>query len=281
MLKVIGLIKLTRIINSLMMGFAVLIGETIALGGSHPHLMSTLLGFTTAFTLTGASMAVNDYYDRSVDAVNEPNRPIPSGIISPKETLVYAAALVIIGMLSAFFTNCACLIIATISLIVSMFYNTKGKASGLTGNFMVSFSVAIPFVYGGLVVKQIVDPLLLLFSSIAFLSNTGREVTKGIVDVEGDKIRNSKTIALVFGSKKAAIVAALFYISAVFLSVVPIFLNLVTSTYTLLIVASDLGFIFCSMLLLKNFSRDNARFIKNIVLICMIAGLAAFMMGVY
>jgi len=281
LLKAIGFIKVTRIINSLMMGFAVLIGETIALRGSPPHFMSTLLGFITAFTLTGASMAVNDYYDRAVDAVNEPNRPIPSGIISPKETLVYAAALVIIGMLSAFFTNYACLITAAISLAVSMFYNTKGKASGLAGNFMVSFSVAIPFVYGGLVVKQIVNLSLLLFSSMAFLSNTGREVTKDIVDVEGDKIRNLKTIALVYGPKKAAIVAAFFYISAVFFSVIPIFLNLVTSSYTLPVVASDFGFIFCSMLLLKNFSRDNARFIKNTVLICMIAGLAAFIIGIY
>ena len=28
-----------------------------------------------------ASQAVNDWYDRHVDAINEPNRPIPSGRI--------------------------------------------------------------------------------------------------------------------------------------------------------------------------------------------------------
>ncbi len=29
----------------------------------------------------GTSQAVNDWYDRHVDAINEPNRPIPSGRI--------------------------------------------------------------------------------------------------------------------------------------------------------------------------------------------------------
>ena len=34
----------------------------------------------------GTSQAVNDWFDRHVDAINEPNRPIPSGRISPRRT---------------------------------------------------------------------------------------------------------------------------------------------------------------------------------------------------
>ena len=30
--------------------------------------------------LTGYTQTINDYYDRDIDAINEPNRPIPSGI---------------------------------------------------------------------------------------------------------------------------------------------------------------------------------------------------------
>ena len=29
--------------------------------------------------LTGYTQTINDYYDREIDAINEPNRPIPSG----------------------------------------------------------------------------------------------------------------------------------------------------------------------------------------------------------
>ena len=30
--------------------------------------------------LTGYTQTINDYYDKEIDAINEPNRPIPSGL---------------------------------------------------------------------------------------------------------------------------------------------------------------------------------------------------------
>ena len=47
---------------------------------------------------------------------------------------------------------------------------------------------------------------------MAFLSNTGREITKGIVDVKGDSAEKVKTLAVRYGEKKAAIVATVFYV---------------------------------------------------------------------
>ena len=40
----------------------------------------------------GTSQAVNDWYDRHVDAINEPNRPIPSGRIPGRWGLYIAIA---------------------------------------------------------------------------------------------------------------------------------------------------------------------------------------------
>lgn len=281
MKKIIGLLRLTRIVNSSMMGFATIIGAIIALKGTLPLPIEVSLGFITAFTLTGASMVVNDYYDRLVDAVNEPDRPIPSGTISTRDALLYAATLVVIGLSVAFITSLPCLLVATLSLTMSTAYNTKGKALGLIGNLMVSFCVAIPFIYGGLTVRSTVEPLLLLFSSMAFLSNTGREVTKGIVDVEGDRIRSLRTVALVHGPKKAAMLAMAFYVSAVLLSPIPLILKIVTLNYLILVVVSDIGFLVSSTLLLKDFSKENARTIKRAILFCMMMGLAAFVAGVF
>lgn len=31
--------------------------------------------------LTGYTQTINDYYDKEIDAINEPNRPIPSGAL--------------------------------------------------------------------------------------------------------------------------------------------------------------------------------------------------------
>ncbi len=81
-----GFIKLMRPINCAMMGFAVFVGALLAypqLGGL--NWLNIFYGFLTGFTFCAAAMVINDYYDRKIDAINEPQRPIPSGTIKPKE----------------------------------------------------------------------------------------------------------------------------------------------------------------------------------------------------
>ena len=173
-------------------------------GFSGLHWQFLVFGAVTAFTLTAASMAVNDYYDHDIDKINEPKRPIPSGAVSLKEALVFTGALTIIGLVFAFFVSVYCLIFAVVAWIVMVAYTTVGKRSGLAGNLLVSACVAAPFLYGSLVAVNTIRFNVLLFGSMAFLSNTGREIAKGIVDVQGDSSYNIKTLAVVFGEKKAA-----------------------------------------------------------------------------
>ena len=46
--------------------------------------------FLTGPLVCGASQAVNDWFDRDVDAINEPNRPIPSGAVPGRTGLAFA-----------------------------------------------------------------------------------------------------------------------------------------------------------------------------------------------
>ncbi|NIP66676.1 hypothetical protein GWN63_04665, partial [Candidatus Bathyarchaeota archaeon] len=193
--KLIGFLRLIRPVNCLMMGFAVIVGASLV--SSLRLSVHLVLGFITSFTLTGASMAINDYYDREIDAINEPNRPIPSGIISPKQALSLALILSLVGLVAAVETDFPNLLIPTvaiIALVVSLTYVTKGKQMGLPGNLLVSTCVVTPFIYGSLVVQN-PELSILIFAAIAFISNTGREVAKGIVDVEGDGSQGVDTIA--------------------------------------------------------------------------------------
>src|SRR3989442_15931482 len=64
---------------------------------------------------------------------------------------------------------------ALIALVLMVYYNTRGKKTGLIGNAVVSFNVALPFFYGGLAVNSI-RPLLFIFSVLAFLAHFSREV---------------------------------------------------------------------------------------------------------
>lgn len=258
------------------MGFAVIVG--VSLVSQLNFTIDILLGFVTSFSLTAASMTINDYYDREIDAINEPNRPIPKGDVTQEEALIFAAALTTIGLIAALKTNIPSILMAVTALIISITYITKGKRIGLPGNLLVSVTVIIPFIYGGLILGQI-GTSTLIFVAITFLSNTGREITKGIVDVKGDQIHHIRTIAVTYGKKTAAETAAIFFLLAVCLSPLPWLLGLVSNWFLPPVFITDIGLLTSSLMLLRNYSRRNAKRIKNLSLIWFTTGLFAFILG--
>jgi len=260
------------------MSFAILVGASLT-GLGNIHWLSLLYGAVTAFTLTGAAMAVNDYYDFDIDKINEPNRPIPSGEISKKTALLATCILTAVGFVFAYAVSLLCLLFAIAAWTIMVAYSTVGKRSGFAGNLLVSACIAAPFLYGSLIAVNLVEVNILLFASIAFLSNTGREVTKGIVDVQGDAAHNIKTLAVVFGERKAALAASALFGFAVCLSPLPLIFNLVSLWFVPFVLVTDVGLIFCSISLIKNSSRVNARKIKKFVLVLFIFGLLAFIFG--
>jgi geranylgeranylglycerol-phosphate geranylgeranyltransferase len=279
--KVNGFIRLMRPVNCAMMGFAVFVGMVLA----YPQFVNfdwlgVLYGFLTGFMLTAASMTINDYYDRVIDAINEPSRPIPSGLISVRESLAFVFALSAVGFVFAYFTSVLCLVVAVFSWVVVVAYVTVGKRSGLPGNFLVSTCVAIPFIYGSVIVLSYVPLSVVLFTLMAFLSNTGREITKGIVDVKGDEAEGIKTLAVRYGEKSAAFSASLFYVSAVALTPITWILNLVSFWFIPFVLVTDIGLVACSVLLLQDPSREKARKIKKLVLLLFVVGLLAYIVGV-
>lgn len=274
--KPIGFLRIIRPLNCLMMGFAVIVGASLV--SALDFSINLLLGFVTSFALTGASMALNDYYDREIDAINEPNRPIPSGAVSPEEALSLGAALSIIGLVAALMTNMLCLLVAVVAWIIFATYTTKGKRTGFLGNLLVSTCVVIPFIYGGFVVENL-ELSIVVFASMVFLSVTGREVTKGIVDVEGDKSQNIRTIALLYGERSAAVLSSILSFLAVSLSPFPLLWGLVSPWFLPFVVITDAGLIVSSISLLRDNSRKNARRVKNLDLLWLTTGLFAFIAG--
>ncbi|RLI39569.1 hypothetical protein DRO69_14130, partial [Candidatus Bathyarchaeota archaeon] len=68
--KIVAIIQLIRPINCVVMGVAVLVGMIVAAQTFLLDGKTALLGFITGFTFLAAANAVNDYYDRNIDAVN-------------------------------------------------------------------------------------------------------------------------------------------------------------------------------------------------------------------
>ena len=110
--KLGGLIRLMRPVNCTMMGFAVLVGAVLVapqFGGL--SWLNILFGFLTGFTFCAAAMVINDYYDRKIDAINEPQRPIPSGTVKPIEALAFVGALAVVGFVLAGLVSILCFVV--------------------------------------------------------------------------------------------------------------------------------------------------------------------------
>jgi len=275
-----GFVRLMRPVNSFMVGFAVIVGAVIGGGaGLLGSPVDLVLAFVTGFTLTGSAMAINDYYDREIDAINEPARPIPSGAVKPREALMLFFLLTALGLASSWGTGLGSLVVAASAWFVAVVYSTVGKRTGLPGNLMVSSCVALPFVYGGVTAGGSALGASLLFAVVAFLANTGREVTKGIVDVEGDRSSGVTTVAVSRGPAVAARLSALCYVSSVVFSLVPPYLGLVSLWYAPFVAVTDVGLLYLSLSLVRDPSRENSRRVKNWVRMLMVWGLMGFLAG--
>ena len=189
--KARALFSMVRLPNCIMMGFAVIVGEVIV--SSIILATAALWGFMAGFLLLGSSMVLNDYFDREIDSINDPQRPLPAGHIGSSEAVTFAVVLASIGFLCASATGLWTLTLAAVSMVIATGYNCCFKKTGLIGNAMVSVNVAVPFIYGGFAVGSW-SWLLLIFASLAFLSSLGREIVKGIVDMTGDKAKGVKSV---------------------------------------------------------------------------------------
>jgi geranylgeranylglycerol-phosphate geranylgeranyltransferase len=259
-----------------MIGFAVIVGEIIS--SVIVPSRAVFYGFMAGFFLLAASMVVNDYFDREIDLINEPKRPLPSGVVSTTEALSFAAILGSLGLLSASKTGIPTLLIALLSLVIMISYNARLKKAGLLGNVLVSTNVAIPFVYGGFAVESL-NWSLAIFALLAFLSSVGREIVKGIVDVPGDQSRGVRSIAVTKGNAIAGKYGATLFLAAVALSALPLLFGLVTYYYIPLVVICDIGFVLTAYSILINPSPGNAKRSKKYVLLWMTFGLLAFVLG--
>jgi len=261
-----------------MMGIAVIVGEVAILGGL-PSISQMFYGFIVSSFLTASSMVINDVVDLEIDRINAPYRSLPSGMISTRSALIFAALLTILGILAAVLLSLYTFMIAILTFIISLTYNLYGKKIGLPGNMMVAYCVAVPFLFGGVAVAGSMDLTVTVFFLLAFLATVGREVTKGIADIEGDRLKGIKTAALSYGPKAAALISALFYITAVLITPLPYIFGYLGIYYLLVVLVVDAGFFYSSFYIMKNQSRESALKVKKQALFWMLLALLAFLLG--
>lgn len=272
--------QLTRLGHGFMLGIAVAIGALIA-GDIFSEVYKFLLGILTAIFIEAGTFALNDYYDMEVDRENDRlDRPLVRGDLKSETAFLIGVILTIIGVALSFFINIWCFGIALFSALFGVAYDVKIKETGFFGNVYIAYTMAIPFVFGGLIFQKSVLVLVVL-SLITFLSGLGREIMKGITDVKGDALRDVKTLARVYGIKNAKCVSIAFYSTAVILSPIPYIYDLSgfrNYPYLFFVLIADALFVF-ACIKLRSGDLEVVDGLRKTTIIAMLFGLIAFLAG--
>jgi geranylgeranylglycerol-phosphate geranylgeranyltransferase len=239
--------------------------------------LDVLMAAVVVFLVTGAGNSINDYFDHKIDAINKPQRPIPSGRISLKGALVYSISLFAVGIIIAFAINLLLGIIALSSSLLMIYYARDLKTKCLIGNLSISFLTGLCFVFGGIAVEQIAVSIYLGF--YAFLMTMAREIVKDMEDQEGDKEEGATTLPIVYGNRTSSLLAALFMIIASVSSPILYFMGVFSGFYLPVLFLAIVIFLYSAMSILKDQSMENSGKISKRIKLGMAITFVAFAVG--
>ena len=193
-----GLYKLSRPLSTLTGVLAVVLGGYVAGTGAWDKI--ALAALATLF-VSAAANAWNDYRDIDIDRINQPQRPLPSGMVSPRAALIFSVTLAVLSVALAAFLGPLALGIAAASNLLLYVYSVRLKSTVLLGNATVALISAMSPVFGGVAAGNVRPSLWL--GAIIFVGILGREVLKTLADYEGDQAHQVRTIATAIGPRAA------------------------------------------------------------------------------
>ena len=182
-------------------------------------LMSAACMLLAGPLMAGYTQTLNDFYDREIDAINEPYRPIPSGAISISQVVTQIVFLLLAGVGLSYLLDLSaghefpiltmlCLLGAFLAYIYSA-PPLKLKQNGWLGNYALGSSyIALPWWTGHALFGELnlTIVILTLFYSFAGL---GIAVVNDFKSVEGDEKLGLKSLPVMFGIVTAAWICVL------------------------------------------------------------------------
>jgi chlorophyll synthase len=172
------------------------------------------LGILLAGPLVCAtSQAVNDWYDRHVDAINEPNRPIPSGRIPDRWGFVIACIWTLISLAVAWQLGTVVLGATLFGLVLAWAYSAppvRLKQNGWWGNAAVALCYeGLPWLTGVAVMSAVLpDWRVIAVAALYSFGAHGIMTLNDFKSVEGDTRMGIRSLPVQLGVGRAARLAA-------------------------------------------------------------------------
>jgi chlorophyll synthase len=159
------------------------------------------------------SQAINDWYDRDVDAINEPQRPIPSGRIPGKWGLYIAGIWSVLSLLVAATLGFWVFVATVVGLVLAWAYSApplRLKRNGWLGNAACGFSyeslawiTGAAAMLGGALPSSQILVLALLYGAGAH----GIMTLNDFKAIKGDREMGINSLPVLLGPDRAAMVA--------------------------------------------------------------------------
>jgi len=164
--------------------------------------------------LAGYTQTINDFYDRDLDAINEPYRPIPSGAISIPQVVTQILILLFAGIGIAYLLDLwaghSFLVITCLAIFgsfISYIYSApplKLKKNGWLGNYALGASyIALPW-WAGHALFGTLNWTIVVLTLVYSLAGLGIAVVNDFKSVEGDRQLGLQSLPVMFGVNTAA-----------------------------------------------------------------------------
>ncbi|MFP9062325.1 geranylgeranylglycerol-phosphate geranylgeranyltransferase [Natrialbaceae archaeon A-chndr2] len=238
-----GLLELMRPINVIAASMLTFLGAYVA-GGvleSPVHVASAIAATALA---VGAGNAINDYFDREIDRINQPQRAIPRGAVSPRGALVFSGLLFALAVGFAVMLPPLAIAIAAINLLALISYTEWFKGLPGVGNALVAYLVGSTFLFGGAAVGDVwATAVLFVLAAVATLT---REIIKDVEDIDGDREEGLRTLPIAIGERQSLQVGAVLLVIAVIASPLPYFTHGFGVAYLALVIPADIVMLYAA-----------------------------------
>lgn len=229
----VGLGELLRPVNMALTGAVVVVGGILVGRKVSVDLSPLIPAALSAMMVGGGANSLNDFYDRRIDALNRPHRPIPSLRVTPEMAAIWGGMLMVGGVIWGWNLNVTCGIIASGVALLLWAYNVRLKHLPLIGNIVVALSGGLAFVYGA---TALYHPTYSLFPFLfATLIHLAREIVKDVEDLPGDRSLFSRTLPIVWGVKRSLRLASALLGILIILTVIPFVIHLYGKGYLVLV----------------------------------------------
>ncbi len=160
--------------------------------------------------MRSAGCAINDYADRHIDrkVQRTKNRPLTSGKITEKETLLVFAALSITAFILVLFMNTLTIMLSFIGVALAVSYPFMKRHHYLPQVHLgAAFGWAVPMAFAAQADEVLPVTWLLFFATVLWA--TAYDTMYGMVDREDDIKIGVKSTAILFGSADKLVIGVI------------------------------------------------------------------------